>query len=158
MPVSQIYLAEDTLTDAQTKASPTTPITIVPAVVGAVLYPLFAHARATWVADYTNINAAAFLQILIGSNSETLWALSNAVVSSVSALLAGGGPDGTHAFFSPRFSTSGGAFSSMANFYDSDVVNQPIRFQMDNGGSGNLTGGDPGNTLKVQVAYMVLPI
>lgn len=146
------------LTDAETKALPTTPVTIVPAEIGILLYPLFAHARMQWVADYTNIDASALFQVRLGASSETLIPLSNAVGSSVSALLAGGGPDGTHAFFSPRFSTAGGAFSSLANFYDSDVVNQPIMAIIDNGLSGNLTGGNAGNSLSIEAYYVRIPV
>jgi len=157
MPLSQMITTELTLTNSEVIHLPTTPITIAPAVVGAVLYPLFAHARLNWVADYSNIDANAQLQIRVGGQ-DTVIPLRQEVTSSVGGLLAGGGPDGTHAFFSPFFVLVAGVFSSYSNIYDSDIVNFPIVIKIDNGVAGILTGGNAGNSLTLQVAYMVLPI
>ena len=161
MPLAQMITAEATLSNAEIINLPTTPIDLVAAVPDAVIYTLFAHARMQWVADYTNISVDAKFQIRIGSTADTLFPLRQEINSSVSGLLAGGGPDGTHAFFSPQIipgAALSDSFSSIAGFYDSDAVNKPITVRIDNSAAGILTGGDAGNSLTIQVVYMVLPI
>ena len=159
MPVSQQLTAELILTNAQVIALPTTSVQIVAAVPGAVLWPLFAHARLEWVADYGNIDAGAVLQIRAGG-TDTVLPLYQGLQSGVSGLLAGGGPDGSHAFFSPFLVGNGeaGGFGSYSNIYDSDVVNLPLTIQIDNAAAGILNGGNAGNSIGLQVVYMVLPI
>lgn len=153
-------MAEVTLTNAQVLALPTTAIQIVAAIPDGIIYLLFAHARMEWVADYTNIDAGSLINLSIGG-SDTVWPLRQGIGSSVSALLAGGGPDGTHAFFSPRFANGAAlsdSFGALANFYDADLVNLPLKISLNNGAAGDLTGGDAGNSLTVQAVYMILPV
>jgi hypothetical protein len=158
---SLIRYATVTLTNAQTKALPTTSITLVAAPgAGLTIVPLFAHLRAAWVADYTNIDATATLFVGIGSNA-LLLPLRQGVVSQVGALLAGGGPDGMHATLPPIFAAASeynsGGFSGWSALYDSDVANAALVLGATNGAAGDFTGGNAGNSLAVRVWYVTVP-
>lgn len=150
-----------TLTDAEVKTLPTASVELIPTPgTNRFILVFFAHAHLEWIADYTNIDAASLINLTIGT-SETVWPLRQSIGSGVSALLAGGGPDGTHAFFSPRFAAGAAhsdSFSATSNLYDADIVNLPLTISLNNGGAGNLTGGDAGNALKVTLLYTIIDI
>lgn len=161
-----LHQATVTLTDAQIKALPTTPVTVV-AAPGAskLIVPTVAVARLAWVADYTGIDGDTYVNVDLGTNG---WVakLQESTLSGVSALLAGGGPDGTVVAFTvnqlsgatvtpatPLVHTHQGAV--VGGFYDADVVNVPLTISAYNGGL-NFTGGNVGNALSVSVAYYIL--
>lgn len=149
-----------TLTDAEIKALPTTPIEIIPAQgAGKLLYPIGAAYHLNWVADYGNIDTDAQLRLIVNT-TDFLLPLRQDTLSQVSALLAGGGPDGTDAFTSPQFIKKSGAdwFSGFANLYDSDVVNKAVFLAADNSGAGNFDGGNAGNSLLLEVLYTIIDV
>lgn len=154
-----IHQASVELTDAQIKALPTTGVQIV-ASPGAnkMIVPVVGvlHTNAVWIADYGNINSGASIAIKLGATNALL-ALHQPVSSSVSSLLAGGGPDGTVVVMPQQF--QGGAvynpagFGGIAGTYDSDVINQSLSISASN--AGDFTGGHYLNTMSVTVAYFI---
>jgi hypothetical protein len=163
-------VATKTLTDAQIKALPTAPpIEIVPSPgPGNVIVGLQAiiHLK-DWVADYTNINADAVLQFGLGGFGLAALGgiLSEGSGGFVSILLAGGGPDGTWAFFPPA--ARGITIASLgtipqavgdSGWYDSDLDDKSVTLFADNKGDSDFEDGDPGQSFVVTYAYMVLPI
>jgi hypothetical protein len=157
--VQTVYTRIKTLTDAQVKALPSTPIDIVPAPgAGKILWLQSFWMRMNWVADYTNIAATSFLFFKIGGVTTPL-SLRQEVNSGVSGLLAGGGPDGVSAFQAGSFKAAAAynaaGFAASSGFYDSDVMNLPITLVGVNT-DGDFTGGDSGNSLIVTVNYSLL--
>ena len=153
------------LTDEQIKELPTTPVEIVPAPgAGKIILPLYGVARLQWVSDYDNIHEAAQLRFVVGTAGDALFPFRQDNASDVSGLLAGGGPDGSIGWSPTRFSgkvpvAPGPVLGSgTAQFYDSDLVNFPLVFQADNGASGNFTGGNADNSLKVTVLYTIIDV
>lgn len=154
-----MLVATVTLTNDQIKALPTTPFEII-AAPGAnkIIFPLAAWLRVNWVADYGNIDVNTDLQFQVGGN--LLLSILEGANSSITSLLAGGGPDGSNAFTTSQiFSRSTGAAAytigaGMAGFYDSDVANKPLQVLAAN--TGDFTGGNAGNTLKISVYYVVV--
>lgn len=147
-----------TLTNSEIIHLNETPIEIL-AAPGAnkIIFPLAAWLRVDWHADYGDIDAGSQIDIKVGGN--ILTGISNAE-SSVTSLLAGGGSDGSNAFTglaltqfvlsTPAYVTPKGS----AGFFDGDVSNKPMTISASN--PGNFSGGDPLNTLKVTVFYVVV--
>lgn len=165
MPATQVLQASHTFTDAEVKTLPTTQHEIIPAAgAGNIIFPFYSIVRLQWVADYTNIDAAAQLKFTVGGASNVLFPFRQDIASSVSGILAGGGPDGsmgwTPAVFQGSVAAAPGALlaTGTSGYYDSDLVNFPLVFTADNGAAGNFTGGDAGNSLRVQVIYIILSI
>lgn len=147
------------LTDAQVKTLPTAGVTLVAApAAGQVLIPVLAVARLAWVADYTNINAAAILSVA-SLGPTTLAPLNEADISGVSGLLAAG--DTASALFTPNLIIPASATDTLgasnSGFGDS-VLASALVLSADNAGGGNFTGGNAGNALRVTVAYYVLTL
>lgn len=156
MPTSQIYQQIFTLTDAQIKALPSTPVEII-AAPGAnkCIFPLFAMLRLAWTADYTNIDGTATISILNGVQGIlSQWA--EAVGSGVSGILAGGGPDGSWGWSLLSANASITTLRSLSNIYDSDIANLPINISATNGALGNFQGGDVANGLEGTLHYMIV--
>lgn len=155
---SPLTLSSTTLTNAQTLALPTTPVQLIASPgAGKAIIPVYAYLHTHWVADYTNIQATAHMAV--GASSTILEALDETVSSAVSALLAGGGPDGTWAVMAAQVQNAtvpGPVIYGVANYYDSDLAAQAIQISASNAASGNFTGGDAGNTLTVGVLYLTV--
>lgn len=145
-----------TLTDAQIKALPTTGVDVVAAPgAGKILIPQFAWARVAWTADYTNIAAAAVLELRFTGGASFFCVLDNSVNTAVGSLLAGGGPDAVGGYFGLRTRPGAAANYGIAGLYDADVANLPLTIVGNNDGSGAFTGGNGANTMTVTVAYYV---
>lgn len=143
-----------TLTDAQVKALPTTAVQILAAPgVGLLTVPLHVTLRLTWVADYTNIAATALLLVENGTNASTC-NLDESVGGSVSLLLASG--EASTAWL-PAQATAPAAAGNFvlgeAGMLDGDVWNKAVSVRATNAASGDFTGGNAGNALKITLAY-----
>jgi len=159
--VQAVRAATATLTDAQVKALQATPIQVLASQgAGTIIVPLHATLRLAWTADYAGIDAAATINIANGTN-QSMGVLREDENNSVSALLAGGGPDGSIAwlpFDALAFLPSTPAFQRIfadSGFFDSDIADKPLMLTCANNGS-NFTGGNAANTLKVTVVYYVV--
>ncbi len=151
-----------TLTDAQIKALPTTPIEIIPAPgANKFLYPLGVVWYLKWNANYTNINSLAFMNIGFPDGSGSIMYLDESApdaLSKVSSLLAHGksmfAQAGQQGMVNGTFVE--GAIINGGNV--NAVINQHFETFFDNGGGSDLTGGDPANTLQITVLYTVIDV
>lgn len=149
-----------TLTDAEVKALPTTSRDVIPAPgAGKIIFPFGAFYHVNWVADYEGIGSDAQLQLRL-NGIDVLVPVRQDVVSSVSGLLAGGGPDGTNAFAVMAFLKKNGfdLFAAISSLYDSDISNQPLVLSASNSDNADFTGGNAGNSLKVTVLYTIIDV
>ncbi len=150
-----------TLTDAQIKALPTTPITLVAAPgAGLSIEPLFLVLYAkTSAGAYTNLDAAGYLgtdhsagvswvpndtSITAGSATRLSDLLGSTTPHSV-RLLPYQDTEGTHAHGFVTVVTD-----------TSFQLNAALHLTLENHASGNLTGGNAANTLQVTVIFRVL--
>lgn len=145
------------LTNAQTKALPTTAVTIVTAGgANTAILPMFASLHMNWTADYSNIDSTAQLA-LRGPHDIGFQLLSQDTLGGISNLLAGG--QNAWSFMGPESLTKNAATNRTrgeSGYSDSDVVNKNLRVVITNGASGDLTGGDAANTLRVDLWYVLL--
>lgn len=150
---SSYLVAEVILTDAQIKALPTVIIELLPNPPVGKLYNVpvlsglgMVSVRNNWVADYSNINSGAtffFTNDAVNSTYKP--------GSSLNPILAPG--ETTLWFLGPNNHTGG-----------SNNINTPAQWasalylQIENGGNGNLTGGNAANTLKITVYYTIVDL
>lgn len=153
-----------TLTDAQVKALPTTPITLIAAPgSGSTIVPLQAILRATCTAGaYTNINATICNLAVYWLGDFSTWPLVGVVNDSSASPSPGkvttflGGAN-KHIAILPAYTDN---YTNNWNLPpvigDAIYENKAIAIAVDNNGSGNFTGGNAANTLRVDVIYLVL--
>lgn len=130
------------LTNAQIKALPITPVTLVAAIPGKIILPhLVSFLLTPWVADYTNIDVTANISVNINS-----------------------------VFTPPTFTGSGmlaqghavACWQELGRDYDGtpydygDLIGQALVTDVTNGAAGAFTGGDDTTELTIQVFYEVL--
>ena len=140
-----------TLTDAQIKALPTTPISFITAPgTGRRIIPVKGQWRAdTSAGAYTNIDATlAKLRLVYGATV----ALASAEVMD----------DGAPGAFTSLL--GGAAVKSVGlHYWDEDPVavssveNAAVQVSIDNSASGNLTGGNAANSLRVTLLFLDVP-
>lgn len=151
---SYLVKAEVTLTNAQIKALPTTPVEIVAAQgSGKVIVPVIATAYInTSGGAYTGVTDASI--VLIDNNSDYL--------SSVTKIQSPLGSPAANFIIipCPYMSTGSATFSGITisdqNFSLPD--NQSLSIKDDWGGLSNYGGGNAANTLKVTVYYLVVDL
>lgn len=145
---SLVKQASITLTDAQIKALPTTPVEIVAAPgAGKLLVSLYDLLSFDWTADYTNIDSGA----LIGVADGLMINVAETPDGAVSSLIASGGD--RFVWLIPMHAVNSGEPQSLTG-YDNTSLNQPIAIFA--GNIGDFTSGHPSNTLRVSVLYAVL--
>ena len=145
----------------QVRALPVTAVTIPGTSHGAGKISLLSgvYWHCNWVADFAGIGSNASLVIRYAGGSAVSASISEAL-NQVSALLAGGGSDGTTVYTPARFSGSvasaPGNVSMFGTFpeYDSDVVDKAFRVVGVNDASAPFTGGST-SSLRVTAEYRV---
>lgn len=148
-----------TLTDAQIKALPTTPIQIV-AAPGAnkVVMPLSCVASISDEAGgYASINANGW--IVISTNVADLFYLAvneSPTWSIVTAFLSG--PSQIVVLSAPSQLFIQGWGISANPLARTQVANKAVRISADNGGAVNYTGGNAANTLTVTLFYVIIDL
>ena len=153
--------AEVTLTDAQIKALPTTAINILPApgagMVNLVHGALF---RSDFTAGaYTNLSATAFLNVVWDAANNYINATVSTDTSERDTLF---GAD-TCLVYCPAYVLLAVGITSPVGFVRAtgefgEIVNTTVDVGAGNGVSGNFTGGNAANTLKVTVYYSPIEV
>ncbi len=138
-----------TLTNAQIKALPTTPITIVASAgAGTILYPVGYKYQARFQTDYTNVDIGAALEVRFASDNDSQLGPARFVPQ---------GPQwsiGAVGFFNQR-SLRGQSAADFA-FGLLGFDDTALTVAMTNAALGALTGGHSNNTLVVSIDYIVL--
>ena len=144
-----------TLTNAQIKALPTTGVEIVPAPGdGKVLVLVGGVYCLTTTVAYTNIHANAIL--FMGGSFNFFEVSSYLPAGSSGFLQATSNQWATVTPNNPLRDMGGGVYVTQERWDSvSDIANTPYKLYAQNYGSGNFTGGDAGNSLKVTVRYMI---
>ncbi len=154
-----------TLTDAQIKALPTTPVPVVAALgAGFYILPVLAETQLDASAGaYTNIDAGAWGGFRINGWDLTAYIVNDATGSSpmsgVTDLL--GAASKNFATFLPLQAPDFNGWGPVAIVRQapgSDINNQPLYVYFDNNGAGNFTGGNAANTWAIRVSYRKVPI
>jgi hypothetical protein len=170
-PAANISLAAKTLTDAQIKALPSTPISLISSPgAGYFISPIAVVLNMDATAGaYGNIDAAAWLGVVynnaygfVGYVGNDV-AITNPLIGSTAFtdfLTNGSKVSLNLAPFevTEDINQSAGGWGPMAVLQAmTSKENQPITIKVDNNGAGALTGGNSANTLAIKVLYVVLP-
>jgi hypothetical protein len=155
--VQTVYSTSVTLTDAQIKALPTTPINILPAPGAGVLNHIHG---ALFVASfsagaYTNLSANPFFQVVWDAENNYI----NATLFAGEEMFLAGN---NIAYCLPYMTVTGdagqpgAAVRSSAEF--GETINRTVDIGAGNVAEGDFTGGNVANTLKVTVYYSPITI
>lgn len=160
-----IFVASLQLTDAQIKALPTTPVNIVAAPGANLRYKLHGYTLRsnTSAGAYTNLNATYVdVHIQLSTYYAGYGPVDDSTVTpaltNVTSILGAAGQvsyDGIISMSSTPVAGSRGYVQSDGIPGTAVIVNQPIAIAIENNGSGNLTGGNAANSLKVFVYYSI---
>jgi len=163
--LAEIYQSTTTLTDAQVKALPTTPITLVAAPgAGLAIEPLYAVAFCKAASGaYTNINAAGWLTIRYASTDAMSYLPNDALITAGSATRLSdllGSTTPRRVKFVPYQDTEAvdGWGPVPGVIQTSFVTNAALTILIDNAAGGVLTGGHAANTLTVVTAYQIVVV
>ena len=153
-----------TLNDTTIKALPTTVTTILASPgAGVAIIPITYQLYGQFVAPYTNIDAGGFSNFRYGAGQLASSFIGNDTTTTPAlALLTT--CFGTTADWIIRalpyltvVEPASSGWGVMPQFmYAGDIVDKEIQIVFDNGGSGDLTGGNVANTLKITTFYTTL--
>src|SRR3990172_1029723 len=145
-----IKSATVTLTDAEIKALPSTAFEILPAPgVNKLLWVLSGILKFSLVSAYTNRHADNAIFLTYDewfAEASALTTLPNGTADDFSSLIPA-------AFVESRVAWDSYLRSGIDSQPSSDCVNRNIKLFCDNAGSGDFTGGNAANTLKVTIYY-----
>jgi len=137
------------LTNAQIKALPTTPITIVASAgAGTILCPLSVIYHTNFQTAYTNVDIGATLNVTFAGDSDSQLGPGHFVSQAGKAATGGVG-------FVDRGQLGGQATADLA-FSLLGFDDTALTVAMSNAALGALTGGHSNNTLAVETRYIVL--
>jgi hypothetical protein len=165
--LAPIKMAQVTLTDANVKALPTTPISLIAAPAsGTRIVPLMAHLKTAFTAGaYTNINSDSWLGIVInagGTEVDVLGyvpqdaAITNGTTTNISSLFAAANSRVTLPMYSRTEGVDSWGPTPGSAAASSNWDAKALSIKSDNNGSGVYTGGNAANTMLVTVLYLVL--
>lgn len=142
-----------TLTNDQIKALPTTPVEILPApTAGTIAFPV-SMLVITHFSDgkYTNINTDGYLEVKTGTTSITEYVPNESAtgLNKLGQFLSGN----TLYQLKPQAQPLNGWDSAPGRWTVSSVKNGATTIDIDNGDSGDLTGGHANNTMKIILTY-----
>lgn len=137
------------LTNAQVKALPTTPITLVASAgAGTILFPLSVVYHTNFQTEYTNVDLGAALEVRFDGDNDSQVGPGHFVAQAGKCAFGGVG-------FVDRgrlgLQVAADIAFSLIAFDDTDLT-----VAMANAALGNLTGGHANNTLTIEVRYIVL--
>jgi hypothetical protein len=152
------------LTDAQIKALPTTPVVIIPAtetpnyttnltevpvIVGGLML------ANNYAVAYSNVDNAAYFELVLGTD-HTPWG-SNTTTYPAFAI---GGDAMVQLIAGPFAATAvpGALIGPSSTGFDRNFYDNAVRLAMNNQSAGDLTDGDPTNTLQITLLYTFIPV
>jgi hypothetical protein len=152
--IQTVYSETVTLTDAQIKTLPTTPITVVPAPgEGFAVFPVSASIIGNnMAAVYTNKDATAQILISMGAGELT-------VLAPGDAYYLGDNADEWFGDCPPLLAVPEAAGQATGyGYYRDQIENKAISVWASNGALGNLTGGNAANSMQVTVHYKIITL
>lgn len=162
--LAKLYQRTVTLTDAQIKALPTTPMELVPASgIGKIIHPVGVSVLIDVTAgSYTNIDATSVFIVSYDSGSGfSLYGATTHWLEAyyVSGMLA----DNSEPWFSMMgragwHDATGDVWPYLAYLGITNCANKNLALKASNGALGDYTGGNAANTLKVTVLYSIINV
>jgi hypothetical protein len=152
-----VTLYTRTLTDAEIKALPSTPIAIAAAPgAGIARMPIYATLNLDWTANYTNIHGASQLIMRsLGDSNPLLAYLDETDQSGVTGLLAPG--QDTLALMQPPGLALSTFILAQYGIDPNGILNTAINFTAVNS-AGDFTGGNAANTLRINLYCVDVPL
>lgn len=157
-----IRVATIALTDAQIKALPTTPFELLPAVPGKDYQVVSARLYLdTTAGTYTNVSTVDGAQVVLqydngGGDYVGAAMYQEAPGTAFSTFLSGAHKQSWRPVIGGY--TDWSATNGLLTYSEGDHINKNIVIAVSNGGSGNLTGGHPSNSLVATVLYLEIEI